>query len=121
MSCTCPKKAQGNETPEDKTLGRYSYMQWNHNLLSIVIKNYVSCYMVFVKESLNVINKVENVESETNKELDNSSFLKEFQDIFTNDIPRDLPSSCKEDDHTIDLLPASSPPNKPPYRVSQAQ
>ncbi|MCO5612738.1 hypothetical protein L7F22_067007 [Adiantum nelumboides] len=37
------------------------------------------------------------------------------------DIPRELPPKRGDDDHMIELIPGSSPPNKPPYRVSQAQ
>ncbi|MCO5551612.1 hypothetical protein L7F22_005117 [Adiantum nelumboides] len=37
------------------------------------------------------------------------------------DIPGELPSKRGDDDHMIELIPGSSPPNKPPYRVSQAQ
>ena len=33
----------------------------------------------------------------------------------------EIPPSREEDDHPIDLIPRSSPPNKPPYRVSWAQ
>ncbi len=36
-------------------------------------------------------------------------------------MPSELPPSRGEDDHAIDLAPGSSPPNKPPYRVSWAQ
>ena len=61
------------------------------------------------------------MDSETREELDLANYLNEFQDVFTDDIPRDLPPKRGEDDHSIDLIPASSPPNKPPYRVSRAQ
>ena len=54
-------------------------------------------------------------------DLEFSNFLREFQDVFTNEIPRELPPKRGLDDHTIDLIPCSSPPNKPPYPVSQAQ
>ncbi|MCO5582972.1 hypothetical protein L7F22_036877 [Adiantum nelumboides] len=39
----------------------------------------------------------------------------------SNDIPGELPPKRGDDDHMIELIPGSSPPNKPPYRVSQAQ
>ena len=42
-------------------------------------------------------------------------------DCFTDSIPRELSPSRGEDDHKIELIPGSSPPNKPPYRVSLAQ
>ncbi|MCO5601345.1 hypothetical protein L7F22_055465 [Adiantum nelumboides] len=53
--------------------------------------------------------------------LEFSKFLNQFQDVFIDDIPRELSLEQGDDDHAIELLPGSSPPNKPPYRVSQAQ
>ena len=86
-----------------------------------VMKSSLSCYMVFVKESKEDACVLKEVENETKEELELSNFLHEFQDVFTDDIPRELPPKRGEDDHAIDLLPGTSPPNKPPYRVSQAQ
>ncbi|MCO5611395.1 hypothetical protein L7F22_065648 [Adiantum nelumboides] len=40
---------------------------------------------------------------------------------FIDDIPGELPPKRGDEDHAIELVPGSSPPNKPPYRVSQAQ
>ena len=60
-------------------------------------------------------------ENITQEDMKLSNFLSEYQDIFTNDIPGELPPVRGDDDHMIELLPGSSPPNKPPYRVSQAQ
>ncbi|MCO5603700.1 hypothetical protein L7F22_057851 [Adiantum nelumboides] len=37
------------------------------------------------------------------------------------DIPGELPPKRGDDDHMIELIQGRSPPNKPPYRVSQAQ
>ena len=50
-----------------------------------------------------------------------SNFLKEIQDVFIDDILGELCSKREQDDHYIDIILAISPPNKPPYRVSQAQ
>ncbi|MCO5581530.1 hypothetical protein L7F22_035416 [Adiantum nelumboides] len=41
--------------------------------------------------------------------------------VFIDDIPGELPPKRGDDDHAIELIPGSSPPDKPPYRVSQAQ
>ncbi|MCO5615037.1 hypothetical protein L7F22_069325 [Adiantum nelumboides] len=49
------------------------------------------------------------------------SFLNEHAELFIADIPSELPPKRGDDDHRIDLIPRSSPLNKPPYRVSQAQ
>ncbi|MCO5562602.1 hypothetical protein L7F22_016230 [Adiantum nelumboides] len=54
-------------------------------------------------------------------DLELSNFLNQFQDVFIDDIPGELPPKRGDDDHMIELIPGSSPPNKPPYRVSQAQ
>ncbi|MCO5561427.1 hypothetical protein L7F22_015048 [Adiantum nelumboides] len=62
-----------------------------------------------------------NNESEMQEDLELSNFLNQFQDVFIDDIPGELPPKRGDDDHMIELIPRSSPPNKPPYRVSQAQ
>ncbi|MCO5571091.1 hypothetical protein L7F22_024823 [Adiantum nelumboides] len=54
------------------------------------------------------------------------SFKFRKKDMYTiaqesDDIPGELPPKRGDDDHMIELIPGSSPPNKPPYRVSQAQ
>lgn len=47
-------------------------------------------------------------------------FLREFTDCFSNNLPSELPREWPQD-HGIDMMLGSSPPNKPPYRVSAAQ
>ncbi|MCO5575528.1 hypothetical protein L7F22_029329 [Adiantum nelumboides] len=44
-----------------------------------------------------------------------------LEDCFADEIPNDLSPLHGEDDHKIELIPGSSPPNRPPYRVSYAQ
>ncbi|MCO5602671.1 hypothetical protein L7F22_056807 [Adiantum nelumboides] len=85
------------------------------------IKSSISVYMIFVKDSLNDVNKTQVNESGSKEDLELSKFLNQFQDVFINDIPGELPPKRGDDDHAIELIPGSSPPNKPPYRVSQAQ
>ncbi|MCO5548770.1 hypothetical protein L7F22_002232 [Adiantum nelumboides] len=58
---------------------------------------------------------------ETKEEVKMSELLNEFQDVLMDDIPSELPPTRGQDDHTIELLPGSSLPNKAPYRVSHAQ
>ncbi len=72
--------------------------------------------MIFVKEC-----DLGNKSNVSNKESNQVRFLNEYQDIFIEDMPSELPPSRGEDDHAIDLAPRSSPPNKPPYRVSWSQ
>ncbi|MCO5593497.1 hypothetical protein L7F22_047511 [Adiantum nelumboides] len=85
------------------------------------IKSSISAYMIFVKDSLSDANKTQVNESGMNENLELSKFLNQFQDVFIDDLPGELPPKRGDDDHAIKLLPSSSPPNKPPYRVSQTQ
>ena len=77
--------------------------------------------MVFVKEHEQSLSSLVVSKGETKKELEMSKLLREFQDIFKDDIPCEMPPSCGMDDHSIELILRSTPPNKPPYRLSQAQ
>ncbi|MCO5576395.1 hypothetical protein L7F22_030205 [Adiantum nelumboides] len=86
------------------------------------IKSSIYTYMIFNKDSLNGVNETQvDNESGMQEDLELSNFLNQFQDVFIDDIPRELPPKRGDDDHMIELIPGSSPPNKPPYRVSQAQ
>ncbi|MCO5610493.1 hypothetical protein L7F22_064732 [Adiantum nelumboides] len=77
--------------------------------------------MIFVKDSLSDVNKTQVNKSGLQEDLELSRFLNQFQDVFIDDIPGELPPKQGDDDHAIELILGSSPPNKPPYRVSQAQ
>ncbi|MCO5569085.1 hypothetical protein L7F22_022792 [Adiantum nelumboides] len=85
------------------------------------IKSSIFAYMIFVKDSLNGVNDTQVNESEMQEDLKLYNFLNQFQDVFIDDIPRELPPKRGDDDHMIELIPGSSSPNKPPYRVSHAQ
>ncbi|MCO5567551.1 hypothetical protein L7F22_021245 [Adiantum nelumboides] len=85
------------------------------------IKSSIFAYMIFVKDSLSDVNETKVDKSGMHESLELSKFLNRFQDVFIDDIPGELPPKHGDDDHAIELLPGSSPPNKPPYRVSQAQ
>ncbi|MCO5603052.1 hypothetical protein L7F22_057195 [Adiantum nelumboides] len=85
------------------------------------IKSSIFAYMIFVKDSLSGVNKMQVNESGMHEVFELFKFLNQFQDVFIDDIYGELPPKRGDDDHAIELLPGSSPPNKPPYRVSQAQ
>ncbi|MCO5554217.1 hypothetical protein L7F22_007745 [Adiantum nelumboides] len=85
------------------------------------IKSSISVYMIFVKDSLSDVNKTQVNESGLKEDLELSKFLNQFQDVFIDDILGEFSPKRGDDDHAIELIPGSSPPNKPPYRVSQAQ
>ena len=82
--------------------------------LTKVIKNSVSCYMIFVKESRKDACASSCAKVETKDDRDNFNLLSKFQDPFMDDIPAELPPTRGIYDHTIELLPGSSSPNKPP-------
>ncbi|MCO5603583.1 hypothetical protein L7F22_057734 [Adiantum nelumboides] len=84
------------------------------------IKSSISMYMIFVEDSLDGVNETQVNESGMQEDLELSNFLYQFQDVFIDDIPRELLPKRGDDDHMIELMPRSSPLNKPPYRVSQA-
>ncbi|MCO5560475.1 hypothetical protein L7F22_014090 [Adiantum nelumboides] len=85
------------------------------------IKSSISAYMIFVKDSLSDVNKTQVNESGEHEDLELSKFLNQFRDVFIDDIPGEPPPKQGDDDHAIELIPGSSLPNKPPYKVSQAQ
>ena len=74
--------------------------------------------MIFVKESLKDACASSCLKVETSEDIELSNFLKEFQDLFMDDIPTDLLPTRGIFDHSIEILPRSSPPNKPSYKVS---
>ncbi|MCO5575003.1 hypothetical protein L7F22_028800 [Adiantum nelumboides] len=85
------------------------------------IKSSIFMYMIFVKDSLSDVNKTQVNESGLKEDLKLSKFLNQFQDVFIDDIPGELPPKRGDDDQASEIILGSSPPNKPPYRVSQAQ
>ncbi|MCO5559386.1 hypothetical protein L7F22_012985 [Adiantum nelumboides] len=94
----------------------------NNQAFDKSIKSSIFVHMIFIKDSLNgVIETQVNSESGMQEDLELFNFLNQFQDVFIDDIPGELPPKRGDDDHMIELIPGSSPPNKPPYRVSQAQ
>ena len=61
-------------------------------------------------------------ESKTNLDVhDQNELFDQYKDCFASTIPNELPPFGREDDHRIDLIPESSPPKRPPYRVSYVQ
>ncbi|MCO5588577.1 hypothetical protein L7F22_042534 [Adiantum nelumboides] len=83
--------------------------------ISSVMKKHLSAYLVFARE---VSDCDESNLSVLDKER--SMFLQQYSDCFSDSLPSQLPPERLED-HAIDLVPCSSPPNRPPYRVSAAQ
>jgi hypothetical protein len=47
-------------------------------------------------------------------------FIKEFQDVFPEELPNQLPPKRKID-HAIDLVPGAEPPSRPTYRLSYVE
>ncbi|MCO5564135.1 hypothetical protein L7F22_017791 [Adiantum nelumboides] len=83
------------------------------------MKSSIFAYMILVKDAPNSTDVSPN--GSLKVDYDSHSFLNEHAELFIYDIPSELPLKRGDDDHKIDLIPGSSPPNKPPYLVSQAQ
>ena len=73
-------------------------------------------YLIFVKD------KMHDSEDGTLTALEKkqSEFLFQFRDCFSESLPDTLLHEQPED-HAVDIIPRSSTPNKPPYRVSLAK
>ncbi|MCO5567458.1 hypothetical protein L7F22_021149 [Adiantum nelumboides] len=91
----------------------------SHDSFDKAMKSSISAYLIFVKDALNSTDVSPNGSLKLDSDL--HSFLNEHAELFIDDIPDELPPIRGVDDHRIDLIPGSSPPNKPPYRVSLAQ
>ncbi|MCO5556649.1 hypothetical protein L7F22_010200 [Adiantum nelumboides] len=75
--------------------------------ISSVMKKHLSAYLVFARE---VSDCDESNLSVLDKER--SMFLQHYSDCFSDSLPSQLPPERPED-HGIDLVPGSSPPNRP--------
>ncbi|MCO5555924.1 hypothetical protein L7F22_009468 [Adiantum nelumboides] len=82
--------------------------------ISSAIKNHLFAYLIFAKE----VHEGESNLSKSDK--DKATFLNGFSDGFSDSLPDELLPERPED-HSIGLMPGSSPPNRPSYRVSAAQ
>ena len=88
----------------------------SHASLQKSIKKSMFAYMIFVNEPQSLKESSANPDHE-----DQMNFLQEYKDCFSTELPDELPPMRGDDDHRIDLIPGSSPPNRAPYRVSYAQ
>lgn len=82
--------------------------------VSKLMKSNLSAYLVFVKE------QQEDSAHVSELDKDRRDFLLQYSDCFSESLPGEF-APKRPEDHTIDLVPGSSPPNRPPYRVSAAQ
>ena len=77
------------------------------------MKSNLFAYLIFAHESKDDALSVDA--------YDQKEFLRSFNECFADELPQEVPLLRGEDDHKIDLIPRTSPPNRPPYRVSYAQ
>ncbi|MCO5592167.1 hypothetical protein L7F22_046163 [Adiantum nelumboides] len=82
--------------------------------ISKLMKTSLFVYSIFLKE---LSDKDKTNMSTLDKEC--QDFLHSHADCFSEGLPGELPP-VRPEDHTIDLIPGSTPPN-PPHRVSRAQ
>ena len=104
----------------------------NSNSAKKAITKSLFAYMIHVKHSqplyvnekfvnVNVSSQVDNDNENVNDANHVNEFLHTYNSCVTDEIPNELPPSRGDDDHRIDLIQGSSPPNTAPYRVSLAQ
>ncbi|MCO5594849.1 hypothetical protein L7F22_048883 [Adiantum nelumboides] len=83
--------------------------------ITSIMKKHLFAYLVFARD---VLESDESNLSVLDKER--SMCLQHFSDCFPDSLPSRLPPEDPRT-HAIDLVPGSSPSNRPPYRVSVAQ
>ena len=94
----------------------------SHESFGKAVKKSIFVYIIFVKDSMSTNEQLSPLTYPLSKEeLLNKAFLDDYASLFINSILGDLPPSCGDDDHRIEILLGSSPPNKRPYRIYYAQ
>ena len=68
------------------------------------------------------ISSVEKIVSAESAELESASkkLINKYRDVFPDELPPGLPPQ-REIDHKIELIPGSSPPSRPTYRMSAVE
>ena len=89
----------------------------NHVQIHKAIKSTICAYLIFAKDVCDACDDVKT-KDETKEQKEHMKFLNDYKECFLETIPMVMPPSRGNDDHKIDLIPGTTPPNKPPYRVS---
>ena len=92
----------------------------NHVQIHKAIKSTVCAYLIFAKDVCDACDDVKT-KVETKEQQEHMKFLNDYKERFSETIPMVMPPSKGNDDHQIDLIPGTTPPNRPPYRVFVAQ
>ena len=92
----------------------------NHVQIQKAIKSTVCAYLIFAKDVSNACDDM-TTKVETNEQKEQRKFLDDHKECFSETIPMVMPPSRGDDNHKIDFILRTSPPNRPPYRVSYAQ
>ena len=92
--------------------------------INIAKRNQELIAVIVQEEKQNTASELNNVESERNlssKEKEMQSvrdrMLNKYKDVFPDDLPNQLPP-VRHIEHSIDLVPGSTPPSKQPYKMS---
>ena len=86
----------------------------SHTQCSKVIKRGVNTFLIFIQP------KEEQEENLGHVNQERLDFIEQYYNCFSQESPSQLPPEWPED-HRIDIIPGSSPPNRPPYRVNKPQ
>lgn len=121
-----PKSGSCRSSGSGSTLNVIAYKQLKHQLRTRP-DEFVSGFFVFPQDLLapssneSVLN---NINSEIKDEGGTSAaarrLVAEYRDVFPDDLPPGLPPA-REVDHKIELIPGSSPPSRPTYRMSATE
>ena len=108
---------EGKEHKIPADAGDWAVPIVSHISVKKELKNSVSAYLIFARERKESSNSQPLLSHDENVK---HKFLEKYEDCFTDELPDKLPPERLED-HRIELIPGSSPPNQPPYRVSLSQ
>jgi hypothetical protein len=97
------------EVPEPKKYELLSGKQFNR----IIKKEGVNCFVLFLDSQ-----RSSGPLSEESRECSNIEIVKEFSDVFPEELPKILPPE-RSVDHHIDLISGSKPFSRAPYRLSK--
>ena len=92
---------------------------FNHVQIQKAINSNICAYLIFAKDVFDACDDM-TTKVETDEQKEQRKFLDDHKECFSKTIPMVMPPSRGDDDHKTDLILGTSPPNRPPYRVSYA-
>jgi hypothetical protein len=104
-------KGDAEMPPANPEIQQINYLQLKRHIRK---KNAQICLAFIFEPAKKSIGKF------TNKTNPVQKLVEQYKDIFASKLPDELPPE-RNVDHKIELIPGSSPPSRPPYRLSYAE